>query len=291
MRAITDGGLETTLIYHHGATLPDFAAFVLLEDEAGLDLLRTYYAPYIEIARRERVRAILDTPTWRANADWGARLGYNEAALAEVNRRAVELLREMCSNSPDVEIAISGCIGPRGDGYVVGETMTAEETEGYHAQQVRALTGADLVSAITMTHPSEAIGVVRAARSTDMPVVISFTVETNGELPNGQALADAVAEVDAATDGAAEYFMVNCAHPSHFAHVLPVERVMGVRANASKMSHAELDAAEELDEGDPAELAQDYALLGRLLPLDVVGGCCGTDHRHVGAIAAALSVT
>src|SRR3954451_16307421 len=291
MRAITDGGLETTLIYHHGATLPEFAAFVLLDDATGLESLRRYYAPYVEIARRERVRAILDTPTWRANADRGTRLGYDAAALADVNRRAVELLDAIHSDSPDVEIAISGCIGPRGDGYVVGETMTAAEAEGYHAQQVRALTGADLVSAITMTYPAEAIGVVRAARSADRPVVISFTVETNGELPNGRALADAVAEVDEATDGAAEYFMVNCAHPSHFAHVLPVERVRGVRANASKLSHAELDAAEALDEGDPAELAQDYAALGRLLPLDVVGGCCGTDHRHVGAIAAALSVT
>jgi len=291
MQAITDGGLETTLIYHYGAELPDFAAFVLLDDESGIELLRRYYAPYIEVARNESLRAILDTPTWRANADWGARLGYDARALADVNRRAVELLDSIRGESADVEIAISGCIGPRGDGYVVGETMTEEEAEGYHSQQVRALTGADLVSAITMTYPSEAIGVVRAARSTNMPVVISFTVETNGELPNGRALADAVAEVDEATDGAAEYFMVNCAHPSHFAHVLPVERVRGVRANASKLSHAELDAAESLDEGDPAELARDYTALARLLPLDVVGGCCGTDHRHVGAVAAALSVT
>jgi homocysteine S-methyltransferase len=121
--------------------------------------------------------------------------------------------------------------------------------------------------------------------------VIAFTLETDGRLPDGGTLADAVAEVDAETDGAAEYFMVNCAHPSHFAHVLPVERIRGIRANASKMSHAELDAAEELDDGDPAELAQDYASLNRLRPLEVVGGCCGTDHRHVGAIAAALSAT
>jgi S-methylmethionine-dependent homocysteine/selenocysteine methylase len=290
MQAITDGGLETTLIYHHGADLPEFAAFVLLEDEAGVELLRTYYAPYIEIARGRGVRAILDTPTWRANADWGARLGYDAARLADVNRRAVELLESIRGEQAG-EISISGCIGPRGDGYVVGETMTADEAERYHAPQVQALAGADLVSAITMTYPAEAIGVVRAARAAGRPVVISFTVETDGRLPDGSLLAAAVAEVDAQTDGGAEYFMVNCAHPSHFADVLPVDRVLGVRANASRMSHAELDAAEELDEGDPVALAQDYARLGRLQRLEIVGGCCGTDHRHVDAIAAALSET
>ncbi len=291
MEAIADGGLETTLIYHHGADLPDFAAFVLLDDERGIELLRGYYAPYVEIARRVHVRAILDTPTWRANADWGARLGYDTSALTDVNRRAVELLDSVRRESPDVEIAISGCIGPRGDGYAVGETMTPDEAESYHAPQVQALAHADLVSALTMTYPAEAVGVVRAARAAALPVVISFTVETDGRLPSGQTLADAVAEVDAGTDGAAEYFMVNCAHPSHFAHVLPVERIRGIRANASTMSHAELDAAEELDEGDPAELARDFARVSRLQHLEIVGGCCGTDHRHVAAIAAALSAT
>jgi S-methylmethionine-dependent homocysteine/selenocysteine methylase len=286
MQAITDGGLETTLIYHYGAELPDFAAFVLLDDEDGIELLSRYYAPYIDVARGRRVRAILDTPTWRASADWGARLGYDAASLESINRRAVELLDSIRAANPDVEIAVSGSIGPRGDGYVVGETMTAEEAERYHAPQVGALGAADLVSAITMTYPAEA---VRAACRAGMPVVISFTVETDGRLPNGQSLADAVAEVDGETGNGAEYFMVNCAHPSHFEHVLPVDRVRGVRANASKLSHAELDAADELHEGDPAELARDYVGLARVLPLEVVGGCCGTDHRHVAAIAAALS--
>jgi S-methylmethionine-dependent homocysteine/selenocysteine methylase len=289
VRAITDGGLETTLIYHYGADLPDFAAFVLLDDNDGIELLRRYYAPYVEVARTERVRAILDTPTWRANSDWGARLGYDAAALADVNRRAVELLDSIRLESADVTIAISGCIGPRGDGYVVGAAMTAAEAETCHAPQVRALGGADVVSAITMTYPAEAVGIVRAAAAAETPVVISFTVETDGRLPNGQSLADAVAEVDGETGDSADYFMVNCAHPSHFEHVLPVDRVRGVRANASKLSHAQLDVADELDEGDPAELARDYASLSRLLTLEVVGGCCGTDHRHVGAIAAALS--
>jgi homocysteine S-methyltransferase len=282
--------METTLIYHHGADLPHFASFVLLGDVDGIELLRTYYDPYVQIARRRGIRAILDTPTWRANPDWGALLGYDADALADVNRSAVELLEAIRSENPDVEIAISGCIGPRGDGYVVGETMTAAEAEAYHAPQVDALAGADLVSAITMTYAAEATGVVCAAAAAGRPTVISFTVETDGCLPSGQPLADAVAEVDAETNGAAEYFMVNCAHPSHFEHVLPVERLRGIRANASRLSHEELDAAEELDEGDPKELAREYAVLARVLPtLDVIGGCCGTDHRHVDAIADALS--
>jgi S-methylmethionine-dependent homocysteine/selenocysteine methylase len=281
MRAIADGGMETTLIYHYAADLPHFAAFVLLEDEPGRELLRRYYAPYIEIGGREGLPVILDTPTWRANADWGALLGYDADALADVNRRAVDLVRSLG------DVTVSGCIGPRGDGYVVGRTMSSDEAASYHRAQVDALRGADHVTALTMTYADEATGIVQAAQAAGVPVVISFTVETDGRLPSGRPLADAVAEVDAATGGGAEYFMINCAHPSHFEHVLPVERVRGVRANASKMSHAELDVAEELDEGDPEELARDYAKLP--LVLDVVGGCCGTDHRHVAAVAAALS--
>jgi S-methylmethionine-dependent homocysteine/selenocysteine methylase len=285
MDAITDGGLETTLIHRHGVELPHFAAFVLLDDPDGAALLRSYYEPYVEIARNHGVRALLDTPTWRASADWGALLGYDAAALSDVYRRAVELVRSLGD-----DVVVSGCIGPRGDGYVVGETMSADGAARYHRPQIDALRAADLVTALTLTYADEAIGVVRAAERAGIPAVVSFTVETNGRLPSGQPLADAIAEVDGATDGAAEYFMVNCAHPSHFEHVLPVDRVRGIRANASRLSHEELDDADELDDGDPDELARDYAELRRRLPsLAVVGGCCGTDERHVGAIAAALS--
>jgi S-methylmethionine-dependent homocysteine/selenocysteine methylase len=291
---IADGGLETTLIYHQGFDLPEFAAFVLLDDEAGLAGLRAYYAPYVELAGDRGVTAVLDTPTWRASLDWGAKLGYSPGALADVNRRAVELLDHIRATS-EVEILISGAIGPRGDGYVVGSTMTAETAQRYHAPQVDAFAdaAADLVSAVTMTYAAEAIGIARAAAVADVHAVISFTVETDGRLPSGQPLGDAIEEVDAATDRSVAYYMVNCAHPTHFAHVLEggwTDRVRGIRANASKLSHAELDAAEELDAGDPAELASGYAALRERLPnLNVVGGCCGTDHRHVGAIAAALA--
>jgi S-methylmethionine-dependent homocysteine/selenocysteine methylase len=290
---VTDGGMETTLIFHQGLELPHFASFVLLDDDEGVRALREYFRPYIEIARDAGVGIVLDTPTWRANADWGVRLGYSAEALAEINRRAVRLLeqlREETGGRP--QIVICGCVGPRGDGYQVGETMTAAEAERYHSPQVEVFadTAADLVSALTMTYAEEAAGIVRAARAAGIPAVVSFTVETDGRLPSGQPLDEAIEQVDAETDGAAAYFMINCAHPTHFADVLEpgsrtLERIRGLRANASTMSHAELDEAEELDEGDPVDLARRYAELRQRLPnLNVVGGCCGTDHRHIGEI-------
>jgi S-methylmethionine-dependent homocysteine/selenocysteine methylase len=289
--AITDGGMETTLIFHEGLDLPHFASFVLLDDPAGIEALRAYYRTYLEIARNRSVGIVLDTPTWRANRDWGERLGYSGEDLADVNRRAVDLLEEL--RQPGMRL--SGCIGPRGDGYRVDSAMSADEAEEYHAAQVETFAGtsADLVSALTLTYADEATGVVRAANQSGTAVVISFTVETDGRLPSGQSLGEAIEQVDAETAGGAEYFMINCAHPTHFEGVLEpapwLDRLRGLRANASKKSHAELDEAEELDEGDPAELAAAYAELHERLPnLNVVGGCCGTDHRHIDAISAAV---
>jgi S-methylmethionine-dependent homocysteine/selenocysteine methylase len=287
---ITDGGMETTLIFHEGLELPHFASFVLLDDDEGVRALREYFLPYIEIAREAGVGIALDTPTWRANPDWGERLGYTAEKLADVNRRGVlllEQLREEAGGRPP--ILVSGCIGPRGDGYQVDERMTPEDAQRYHSLQaeVFADTAADLVSALTMTYAEEAIGIVRAARAAGIPAAVSFTVETDGRLPSGQPLQDAIEQVDAETDGAAAYFVINCAHPTHFADVLEtgapsLERIRGLRANASTMSHAELDEAEELDAGDPVDLARRYAELRQRLPnLNVVGGCCGTDHRHI----------
>jgi S-methylmethionine-dependent homocysteine/selenocysteine methylase len=293
---LTDGGIETTLIFHDGLDLPHFAAYDLLTRDGGAEALRRYFDPYAEIARDSGVGIVLETATWRANPDWAERLWHSPEELAELNSRAVRLLEDVREEyeTETTPIVISGCIGPRGDGYVVGEAMSAEEAEAYHAQQIGtfAETAADLVTAITMTYTDEAVGIVRAATAVGLPVVISFTVETDGRLPSGQTLREAIEEVDARTDGAAAYFMINCAHPSHFEGVLEpgavwTARIRGLRANASKLSHAELEQAEELDEGNPDELASDYAALRERLPeLHVLGGCCGTDHRHVGAMCA-----
>jgi homocysteine S-methyltransferase len=291
---VTDGGLETDLIFNRGFELPCFAAFPLLDDADGTQALRDYFAGYVEIARDRGAGLVLDTPTWRGNRDWGERLGYARSRLADVNRRAVSLAAELRDQARlDGPVVINGGVGPRGDGYVPGELMSAAEAQDYHGEQIATFAGtaADMVSALTLNYAEEAIGIARAAAAHGIPGVISFTVETDGRLATGQSLGEAIVQVDEATGGAPAYYMVNCAHPTHFADVLEGEwtrRIAGVRANASRMSHAELDEAEELDFGDPQELAAGYARLRDRLPsLTVVGGCCGTDHRHVAAVCAA----
>jgi homocysteine S-methyltransferase len=294
---LTDGGIETTLIYDAGFELPDFAAFPLLDNAAGHAALQRYFDAYLEIAVRHRVGIVLETPTWRASPDWAVRHGYRDERLIEVNRAAVDLLVAARHRweRPDTPAVISGCIGPRGDGYHPEELMGVEAARAYHALQAQAFAGseADLITAITMTHPAEAIGVTLAARDVSMPVVISFTVETDGTLPSGDRLGDAITAVDKATGGYPAYYMINCAHPTHFAATLDPEaawtaKIGGIRANASTMSHAELDAATELDGGDPADLAHEYRQLRDRHPnIRVLGGCCGTNHHHIDAIASA----
>ncbi len=294
---LTDGGLETTLIFHRGLDLPCFASFDLLKDEPGRAELRDYFAPYLALARDRGVGFVLDTATWRANPDWARRLGYSLDDLDAANRAAVALAEEIraAGEAEGTPIVINGVIGPRGDGYDPGELMAPDEAEAYHARQVATFAGAavDMVTAVTMTHADEAIGIARAARAHGVPVVISFTLETDGRLPDGQSLRAAIERVDAETGGSVAYFMINCAHPSHFAAVLAQdgawrERIGGLRANASAKSHAELDEADELDEGDPAALGAEHgALRPHLGAVSVLGGCCGTDRRHVEAIGGA----
>jgi S-methylmethionine-dependent homocysteine/selenocysteine methylase len=291
---LTDGGIETSLIFHQGLELPAFAAFVLLADEAGIDELRRYYAPYVELARDQGVGLVLESPTWRASPRWGAELGYDEAQLDQVNRKAIALMEEL-RDEAGLTAVISGCIGPQDDGYHPTTKLSADEARDYHSTQIATFAGtaADMVTAMTLTYAEEAIGIARAAGEARLPAVISFTLETDGRLPSGQPLGDAIEEVDAATDPAPAYYMINCAHPTHFEAVLDTDaawpaRVRGLRANASAKSHAELDEADDLDEGDPADLGARHAALRERLPkLNVLGGCCGTDHRHVGEICRA----
>jgi homocysteine S-methyltransferase len=295
---LSDGGIETTLVFHEGIPLPCFAAFDLLKDPAGTAVLRAYFDRYAGLARERRIGIVLETPTWRANGDWGAKVGYGTEALAAANRRAVELLVEVRADheAPGAPIVISGNIGPRGDGYRPGEQMTVTQAQAYHAAQIEtfAATAADLVAAFTMNYVEEAVGVTLAARAAGIPAVISFTTETDGRLPSGTSLAQAIAETDELSGGYPAYYMINCAHPEHLTGALVGlgscrERIRGLRANASRRSHAELDESADLDIGDPQELALQYVGLRSSLPgLCVVGGCCGTDHRHVAAIADAF---
>jgi len=291
---LTDGGIETTLIFHDGIDLPHFAAFDLLRTPEGRAALERYYAPYVEIARRDGRGLVLESATWRSNPDWGALLGYSAEALDAANAAAIDLLRAIRegAESATSPMVLSGCLGPRGDGYAPDRFMSADEAADYHGRQVRVFeaAGADMVAAITMTYVEEGIGIARAAAAAGIPAAISFTVETDGCLRSGMGLGEAIAACDAATGGYPAYYMVNCAHPTHFRDRLSggawLGRIGGVRANASRMNHAELDEAPELDAGDPAELGQDYRELMALLPrLRVLGGCCGTDHRHIGEIS------
>jgi len=291
---LTDGGLETTLIFHDGLDLPYFAAFDLLKSDEGFERLRGYYRRYAEIARDRNLGLVLESPTWRANPYWAAKLGYDEVSLADANRKAIGLMLEVRDEfeTPGSPMVISGNLGPRGDGYRAEACMSAEEARNYHRAQIEtfAQTDADMVAAFTMTYPEEAIGIVLAARDANMPVAISFTLETDGRLPSGDTLKSAIERTDAETGNYAAYYMINCAHPTHFERELRAggawtSRIRGLRANASKRSHAELDESTDLDAGNPVELGHQYQALRRLLPkLCVVGGCCGTDHRHVGTI-------
>ncbi len=289
---VTDGGMETDLIFHHGVDLPHFAAFPLLETAEGRVMLEDYYDSFAAIARSAGSGLMLESPTWRASTDWGDRLGYSTKDLAQVNMSAIAMLAQLreryAATIPDV--VLSGMVGPRGDGYRPDRLLDPGEAAAYHRPQIEAFAqaGVDMVTAYTLTDIGEAIGIVHAARAISLPVAISFTVETDGRLPSGDPLAAAITAVDNA--GAPDYFLVNCAHPTHVEAGLAEpgdwrERIMGIRPNASTKTHAELDEATELDEGDLQLLATAHARLNPLLPrLSIIGGCCGTDARHVATL-------
>jgi S-methylmethionine-dependent homocysteine/selenocysteine methylase len=295
---LTDSGLETDLIFHDGFDLPEFASFVLVDDARGTAALEAYFRRHVDIAVQHGCGVILEAPTWRASRDWGSQIGYPAAELRRVNESSVDLLSRLrrdyldAANSP---VVVSGCVGPRADAYHPAERMGEDEAEDYHQDQIEILAaaGVDLVHAMTITYATEAIGIARAAAGAGVPAAISFTTETDGRLPDGTSLADAVVAVDAATGGAPVYYGVNCAHPSHFESAFPGgaagERIRSIRANASRKSHAELDESPTLDDGDPVELASDYVRLRAQHPgISILGGCCGTDARHVQAIADAF---
>jgi len=295
---LTDAGLETDILFNKGIDLPLFSSATLFTSDEGIDVLEAYYRDFLDLARAKGTGLILESATWRASPDWAEPLGFSLAELDGLNGAAIELLRGLRAEYADVPIVISGCLGPRGDGYDPGKIMSADEAQAYHAHQagVLAAAGVDMLAAITMTNVPEAVGVTNAARALGLPAAISFTVETDGRLPTGDALGDAIVAVDTATGRYPAYYMINCAHPTHFEGVLDdgtawTARIGGVRANASCLSHAELDVMTELDIGDPADLAaRHHALTQRFPQIKVLGGCCGTDLRHVTAIADACII-
>ena len=290
---LTDGGLETTLVFHEGLDLPAFASFPLLNDDKGRRTLRDYFEKYLALAKENETGFVLDTPTWRASHGWAEDTGHTPEQIDRINAKAVSFAREIAAEweAKGVPVVVNGVVGPAGDGYMVDQAMSAKEAQEYHARQIVsfATAGADMVSAVTMNYVEEAIGIAGAANAAGVPVVISFTVETDGKLPTGQSVGEAIAEVDAASGNAPIYYMINCAHPDHYSAILDgadwTARLGGMRANASRMSHEELDNSDELDDGDPAEFGQLHAaMMAGLTGIRVLGGCCGTDHRHVDAV-------
>lgn len=299
---LTDGGLETTLVFLEGFDLPYFAAFDILKDQKGYDSMKNYYSRYLKIAEKYKTNFILESPTWRANPEWIEKIGYSKDSLFELNKKAVSLLSDLkteFSNSIK-SILISGCIGPRGDGYVPDNCMNVDEAKQYHLMQIKALSQmpVDFVSALTMNYIEEVIGIVQAAETVSLPVVISFTVETDGKLPTGMSLKDAIEKIDKSVNIPPLYYMINCAHPTHFVNELKananenwIKRIKGFRANASCKSHAELDEATELDRGIPKDLGKEYKnLKDTFSHLNVFGGCCGTDEEHMHEIVKQLKV-
>ena len=292
---LTDGGIETTMIFHENIDLPYFAAFELLNKKGSREKLNKYFHDYCQMANQHQVGFILEAVTWRASMDWASKLGYSELDLVNVLHDAINIFepfREQYENE-NTKIVFSGCVGPRGDGYVPSEMMTISEAEDYHSLQIETFsqTEADMITVLTLNYVDEAIGITQAAKAFSMPVVISFTVETDGKLPTGQSLKEAIEAVEDVTNGYPIYYKINCAHPSHFSSVLStqepwLQKIRSIRANASCLSHTELDEAEELDEGDPEELSKLYKELMTVLPnLNILGGCCGTDHRHIEQIS------
>jgi S-methylmethionine-dependent homocysteine/selenocysteine methylase len=294
---LTDGGLETTLYFMHEIELPEFAAFVVFDREGGVELLKDYYRSYAEIAKRQKAGFILERPTWRASRAWGEKIGIDAEQTLDYNRRGIALLAELRAEfeSDLSPIVISGCLGSRGDGYAPEEILSAAEAEAYHQEQIAVFseTEADMVTAFTIPYSDEAIGITRAAAGCGIPVAIGFTVETDGRLPSGETLREAIETVDAACPARPAYYMINCAHPSHFLDAFDggewIERIQAIRANASAKSHEELEASTVLDAGDPVELARHYGELRNVLPrFNITGGCCGTDHTHLAKICSLI---
>lgn len=293
---VTDAGLETWLLFKRGVELPAFAAYPLAATSTGRALLTEYLQHYVAIATSIGAAAVLEAPTWRANPDWAKVLGHDLDTLGSLIDACVQLVADVRATwRGDQPFLISGTVGPRGDGYHVDASMTPEAAAEYHEFQIGRMAdaGVDVVTALTMGYVGEAAGITLAARAASVPAVVSFTLETDGRLPTGMPLGEAIEAIDAATGAYPLHYMINCAHPTHFDCTLDpaapwAHRVGGIRANASARSHAELDEMVELDEGDPDDLARRYVALRDQLPsLHVIGGCCGTDHRHVAAIATA----
>jgi S-methylmethionine-dependent homocysteine/selenocysteine methylase len=295
---LADGGIETRLIYEFGSHLPEFASFLPLF-RPDRDALVEIYRGYLRVAADSGLPMQLGTPTWRAHPDCLARLGYGEPDdLVRVNAEAVRLLADLRAEAGlEDRVYIAGVIGPRRDGYDPAGAPGAEEARAYHARQAVALAaaGVDFLYAPTFACASELVGVAQAMASTGLPYVLAPVLGQDGRLPDGTSLEDAIGAVDRTVSPVPLHIMIGCVHPtrvramqSSATNGLPA-RVAGLKANASTLPPEELDKLGHLDEGDFRLFAEQMAQLRRDYGLRILGGCCGTNHRHIAALAALLA--
>lgn len=291
---LTEGGIETELMYRWGFDLPQFAMYPLLDNPAAMDTMRGMYRRLLDVAARHGMGALMGGLDYRASPDWAALLGYSAAGLEEANLRSIDFLRGVAAEYAGQvdDILVQGFVGPRGDAYALNRTITEAEAEDYHAVQLATLAkaGVDLAWGFTLNNVAEATGIVRAASRLGVPVAISLTLDADGRLKSGPSLRDAIAAIDAATDGSAAFFSINCSHPDEFAPALEpgdwIARVRGLRPNASRMDKGALCQIGYLEEGDPVELGQQAGALARRYPhMDIWGGCCGCIETHLEEIA------
>jgi len=295
---LTEGGIETHMQYKKGYELPHFCLFDLMNDPKAVADLRAYHERIIEVALTHKVGMVLDGVHYRSSRDWGKLLGYSSESLAEIVTEGIEFYKALAREfeTADSPMPISGVVGPRGDAYDVGRVMGADEAEEYHAEQIHTMkmAGADFITALTFNQVDEAVGLVRAAQKSDLPVVVSFSLGDDGTLKTGPAFGEAIEAVDQATDNGPAYYMINCTHPVDFAPAFDVpgdwtNRLGGIRPNASSLDHGVLCQLGHLEEGDPDELGQQMADMARRFPqINVWGGCCGTDYEHIDKIATAV---
>jgi homocysteine S-methyltransferase len=292
---LTEGGQETEIMYRHGHALPEFAMYPLLDDRAAMDDLKAMYSRVLDVAAEQGFAAMISGLDYRGSPDWGERLGYSRARLAEALERSIAFLREVADPYEDQigEILIGGMLGPRGDAYSLNRTITAEEAEDYHGFQLEVLkrTGVDFVSAVTFNNVAEAVGVARAAARIRVPLNIAFTLDSDHRLKSGPSLKEAVEAVDAqAGDARPDFYGINCSHPLEFEPALEagdwISRLRSLRPNASAKDKIDLCQIGHLEDGDPVDLGKRMGVLARRYPhIDIFGGCCGTWAPHLDEIA------
>lgn len=292
---LAEGGQETEIMYRHGHELPEFAMYPLLDKPAAMADLKTMYERVLATAAEHGFTALISGLDYRGSPDWGGKLGYSNAALTDALEQSIAFLRDVARPYQEQgnEVLIGGVIGPRGDAYSLNRTITAEESEDYHAFQLEVLKRAkvDIVTAMTFNNVPEAVGVARAASRVGLPLTIAFTLDSNHRLKSGPSLRQAIESVDAETgEDRPDFYGINCSHPLEFEPALEpgdwIKRVRSLRPNASAMDKIALCKIGHLEDGDPVDLGRRMGALSRRYPhIDVWGGCCGTWDRHLGEIA------